>query len=560
MKYLGFFLIALLACKITFAQQPSRGNDNYVIQDSILIPTNSGIDISAIIVRKKGNSGPLPAILFYTTYYQGPNDAIFAKRSADRGYVGIVAYARGIRTDLKHYAPYQHEQKDIYDILDWISKQSWCNGSIGMYGGSYTGFSQWATAKNIHPALKTIVPQVAVMPGFDVPMENNVQMNLGLYWPNDNIYKNAPIRRSLPFEWYQQGIAFEKLDSLAGYKNEIFQEWLQHPAYDNYWQSMVPSPEEYEKINIPVLSTTGYYDGSQIGALQYFKLHNKYNKDANHYFVIGPYDHWGGQARPSLNLMGYEIDSVANISMMDLAYQWLDYILKGKPKPALLKDKLNYQVMGTNEWQHAASLNSINNDTLTFYLHSGGLVNVKPRLAAFEKQVVDFGDRETQNNYFTPNIIFDSLDISHGLTFTTAAFEEDFTMNGSFAGELAAEINKRDMDISLALYELLPNGKYFFLTRYIGRASYAKDSGSRHLLQPGKKESIVFDNTRFVSKKIGKGSRFVILLNINKHPFEIINYGSGKPVAEETIADAGEPLQIKWYNNSYIKIPVHRNR
>ena len=37
---------------------------------------------------------------------------------------------------------------------------------------------------------------------------------------------------------------------------------------------------------------------------------------------------------------------------------------------------------------------------------------------------------------------------------------------------------------------------------------------------------------------------------------EIINYGSGKPVSEETIKDAGEPLQIKWHNESYIKIPV----
>ena len=90
--------------------------------------------------------------------------------------------------------PYENEQDDIYDIIDWISKQEWCNGKVGMYGGSYTGFSQWSTVKNSHPALKTIVPQVAVMPGFDAPMENNVQMNLGLYWPNDNIYKKAPIR------------------------------------------------------------------------------------------------------------------------------------------------------------------------------------------------------------------------------------------------------------------------------------------------------------------------------------------------------------------------------
>ena len=543
----------------SFAQDPKQNDSSYIIQDSVLIPTRSGIAISAIIIRKELNPSPLPAILFYTTYYQGSGDAIFGKKSADRDYVGIVAYARGIRTDLENYAPYEHEGTDIYDIIDWVSKQVWCNGSVGMYGGSYTGYSQWATVKDIHPALKTIVPQVAVMPGFDVPMENNVQMNLGLYWPHDNIYKNKPLKRSLPFEWFETGIAFQNMDSLAGYQNPIFQKWLSHPEYDDYWQSMVPSPQEYSIIDIPVLTTTGYYDGAQIGAIEYFKQHTKYNKHANHYFVIGPYDHWGGQSVPAKNLMGYEIDSIANINMMDLAYQWLDYILKDKPKPELLKDKVNYQVMGTNEWKHAPSLQAMNNDTLTFYLEQNKLVAQKPKKEGFEKQTVDFGERESQNTYYTPEIIFDTLDASNGLIFKTEPFENDFAINGSFTGNLFASINKQDMDVSLALYELMADGKYFFLTRYVGRASYAKDNSNRQLLRSGKKESIPFSNTRFVSKNIDKGSCLVILLNINKHPFEIINYGSGKPVAEESIKDAGEALQINWHNASYIKLPVWKN-
>lgn len=542
-----------------FAQQQSQNDSIYTIKDSVLIPTKNGIDISAIIVRKKTNTSPLPAILFYTTYHQGSGDAIFGKRSADRDYVGIVAYARGIRTDINNYKPYENEATDIYDIIDWISKQPWCNGSVGMFGGSYTGFSQWATAKNVHPALKTIVPQVAVMPGYDTPMENNVQMNLGLYWSHDNVYKKEPLRRSLPFEWFEDGIAFKEMDSLAGYKNSVFQKWLQHPNYDNYWQSLVPSPEEYAKLNIPILTTTGYYDGSQIGAIQYFKMHNKYNKNANHYFVIGPYDHWGGQRRPAKNLMGYEIDSVANVSMMELAYDWLDFILKGKSKPELLKGKVNYQVMGTNEWRHSSSLQGINSDTLTFYLDKTTLSAQKPNVSTFEKQIVDFKDRETENNYYTPEIIFDTLDASNGLVFSTEPFQNEFNINGSFTGNLWATINKKDMDVSLALYELMPDGRYFFLTRYIGRASFAKDNSKRQLLQPNKKENIPFDNTRFVSKKINKGSRLVILLNINKHPFEIINYGSGKPVSEETMQDAGEPLQIKWHNDSFIKIPIWKD-
>jgi hypothetical protein len=559
MKHLFCTILLLTSYSAMFAQQSKENDTIYTVQDSVLIPTRSGIDISAIIVHKKGNTNPLPAILFYTTYHQGTGDAILGKRSADKDYVGIVAYARGIRTDLINYAPYENEGTDIYDIIDWISKQTWCNGKVGMLGGSYTGFSQWATAKNVHPALKTIVPQVAVMPGFDVPMENNVQSNISLSWPYESIYKSEPIRRSLPFEWYEEGSSYSSLDSLVGVPNPIFQKWLQHPNYDAYWKSLVPTPQEYAKIDIPVLSTTGYYDGSQISSLQYFKLHNQYNKNANHYFAIGPYDHWGGQRKASPNLMGYEIDSVANVSMGNLAYEWLDWILKDGKKPELLKDKVNYQVMGTNEWKHAPTLQKINNDTLIFYLDQNTLSVQKPKTKGFEKQTIDFKDREGQNNYYTPEIVFDTLDTSNGLTFKTLPFEKDFSMNGSFTGNLFATINKKDMDVSLALYELTPDGKYFFLTRYVGRASYAKDNTKRQLLDPNKKESIPFDNTRFISKKISKGSRLIILLNINKHPFEIINYGSGKQVSDETIKDAGEPLEIKWHNESFIKIPIWKN-
>ena len=435
MRYsFSVLIFVLISWNISFAQQSNPADSLYSIRDSVLIPTKSGVPVSAIIVRKKANVSPLPVILFYTTYYQGPGDAILGKRSAERDYVGVVAYARGIRTNLKDYAPYEHEAADIYDIIDWISKQSWCNGKVGMYGGSYTGYAQWAATKKLHPALKTIVPQVAVMPGFDVPMENNVPTTNILSWPHDNIYKYPPLRRSLPFEWFEKGTSFRSLDSLAGQPDSIFQLWLRHPAYDAYWKAMAPTPSDFAGLNIPVLSTTGYYDGAQISALHYFILHNKYNPKANHYFVIGPYDHWGGQRKASENLMGYKIDSVANISMGELAFQWLDYILKDGAKPSLLADKVNYQVMGTNTWKHVASLDRMTNGTMKFYLDNHLLNDTKPTNHSSLSQTVDFRDRKNQNNYYTPDIIFDTLDISNGLVFTSKTFEKAFELNGSFSG------------------------------------------------------------------------------------------------------------------------------
>jgi predicted acyl esterase len=101
---------------------------------------------------------------------------------------------------------------------------------------------------------------------------------------------------SINTKWYKSGKAFRALDTISGKPSKIFQRWLDHPSYDQYWQKMVPYKEEFAHINIPILTTTGYYDDDQIGALYYYKEHLKYNKNAEHYLVIGPYNHGGAQS------------------------------------------------------------------------------------------------------------------------------------------------------------------------------------------------------------------------------------------------------------------------
>ncbi len=131
-------------------------------------------------------------------------------------------------------------------------------------------------------------------------------------------------------------------------------------------------------------------------------------------------------------------------------------------------------------------------------------------------------------------------------------------INGSFVGEIRLSINKKDLDLGLTLYELMPDGEYFHLGYYIGRASYSADITRRNLLTPGKKESIPFSNTKLVSRQLSKGSRLVIYLDVNKNSFSQLNYGSGKDVSTENMNDSGEPLTVKWYNDSFVKIPVLR--
>ena len=102
---------------------------------------------------------------------------------------------------------------------------------------------------------------------------------------------------------------------------------------------MTPQKQEFSRINIPVLTITGYWDDDQLGAMYYYKQHNLWNKNATCYLLIGPYDHAGAQGFPGKTLAGYKIDSVANIPILKIVFQWMDYVLKDSSRPAILQTK-----------------------------------------------------------------------------------------------------------------------------------------------------------------------------------------------------------------------------
>lgn len=563
-----FFLFSTLA----FGQAQDLGAD-YEVQDQVMIASSDGASISAIVVRKKSASLPLPTVLQFTIYAR-ERDITSLKEAADHGYVGVMAYSRGKYLSPDVIAPYEHDAKDAYAVIDWISKQSWSNGAVGMYGGSYNGFTQWAAAKRLHPALKTIVPYVANRPGMGLPMENNIFINPNYQWTfyvsNNKMVDNAVNDdrarfRKMQTAWWDSGKAYRVIDQIDGTPNPILQRWLQHPGYDHFWQDMVPYQNEFAHITIPVLSIDGYYNDSQVSGLYYLREHTKYRPNAEHYLIIGPYGHFGAQRGGEKILNGMQVDASAMIDTKKITYEWLDYILKQGAKPEVLKDKINYYVIGENQWRHAPSLEQMSNASLQFYLSDvkkNGRYRLDPQRPAQTKyltQSVDFKDRKDSNNDYYPDpIIRKEIDSSNGFIFVSDALKEDVIVNGSFEGDIVTSINKRDMDFGIVLYELTPEGEYFHLSYVIERASYAKDATRRQLLQANQISHLPLPQTRLISKQLKKGSRIVVYLNVNKNAYAQLNYGTGKDVSDETILDAKEKLKVKWYNQSVIRIPVLR--
>jgi uncharacterized protein len=58
-------------------------------------------------------------------------------------------------------------------------------------------------------------------------------------------------------ELYLSQRPFRELDEIVGNRSTTFQTWIAHPTPDDYWDQMALSPEEYDRIDIPILTITG---------------------------------------------------------------------------------------------------------------------------------------------------------------------------------------------------------------------------------------------------------------------------------------------------------------
>lgn len=572
----------------------------YATDTDVLINVRQGVDIAAVIVRPKTSSKPLPTLLEYTPYVT----ATFDKEVAAHGYVAVVAYSRGRGKSTGEPLPYQHDGEDARAVINWITQQPWSDGVVGMYGSTYSGFTPWAAAKRLPAALKAIAVTSPTAPGIDVPDDGGVARNSAYRWSlamtnviDDKTYNDAAVWRGLDQKWYASGKPYRDYGGDYGKPNPLFQRWLNHPSYDKFWQSLIPYEKELAKVNIPVLTITGYYAAGAAGALHYFNAHHRYRSNTNHTLVVGPYDDGVMQRGVQPLLRGYQLDPAALVDLRELRYQWFDHVLKGAAAPALLQSTVNYQVMGANEWRHAPSLEKMSDGPLRFYLDSAavgashhlsqrlpgksGSAGAKGKSAhalkgrpagskgrgrvsdpGYVDQEVDLTDRKDAADWAPQlDIASKSVDIRNATAYVSDPLPHPLELRGLWSARFDMTVNKMDVDLRIAAYELLPGGDYVQLFEpYTVRASYAKDRVHRALLKAGERQPLAFRIERLTSRRLQAGSRLVLVLGVNKRPDEEINYGSGEDVSTESLEneDSRVPLRIRWYSDSYIEMGMGR--
>lgn len=565
----GGFLLSMSAVlalgTALFAQQPPPGapGANVDMQWGVKIPMRDGVSLNATVYRAHGQKDPLPVVFTLTPYISDT----YLERAvyfAGHGYVFALVDVRGRGNSAGVFEPFTNDPKDGHDIVEWLAKQPWSNGKVAMWGGSYAGFDQWATAKEFPPHLATIVPAAAAHPGVDFPFQYNIFTPYDVQWltftsgvtGNGNLFGSSSFWGAKAREYYNGHAAFREYDRIVGNPNAIFQKWIQHPVPDDYYDAMAPSPDHYKRFQIPILTITGHYDGDQPGAFTYYTRHMQYGSaqgKQNHYLIIGPWDH-AGTRTPKTDVGGLKFGAASVLDLNKLHEEWYDWTMKSGAKPAFLKKRVAYYVVGAEEWKYADSLEAIANEKRTLYLassgtaqdvfHSGSLAEKPGSSSPGDTWTYDPLDTRPGANepdeepaYLISQSSAHNL-FGNGAIYHGEPFAEATEVSGFPKLTLWLSMDVPDTDLGAELYEILPDGGSVLLSSAALRARYRQSLRQEKLVPSGVPEKYVFDNFSFFSRRIAKWSRLRLLVRCVNSISAEKNYNSGGVVAAETAKDA----------------------
>lgn len=563
-------------------EQAGEAGKNVDLLWGVKIPMRDGIHLNATVYKPK-NAGPVPAIVTLTPYIADSYHPR-AFHFAQHGYAFILADCRGRGNSQGEFKPFMNEGPDGHDIVEWLAVQPWCDGSVTMWGGSYGGFDQWMTLKEFPAHLKTIVPAAAAHQGVDFPFFQNIFYSYEMQWltlvsgvtGNSNLFGEQAFWIEKFRELYLNHLPYQELDRIVGNGSTSFQTWIQHPTPDPYWDRLALTAADYDRIDIPILTITGHYDGDQPGAMHYYQCHMASASPARdrHYLVIGPWDH-AGTRTPSQEFGGLKFGDASLVDLNKLHVEWYDWTIKGGPQPEFLKKRVAYYVMGAEEWKYADSLDAIAGGVKQLYLrsdgeandlfHSGSLDETPPAQSAPDRYVYDPLDtrpadleQEEVKDYLTDQRYALNL-FGNGLVYHSAPFAGATEITGFPRLVAWIALDVPDTDFQVQISEIMPDGAHILLAQDMLRARYRDSLRQENLVVPGEINRYEFDSFTFFSRQIAKGSRLRLVLTCPNSIFVQKNYNSGGVVAQESGQDA-HTAHVTLYHDaehpSYLELPI----
>ena len=475
------------------------------IDFNIRVKMRDGVELSADLYRPDVE-GQFPVILSRTPYIK-TGMLKSGRYFAENGYVYVAMDVRGRGDSDGTFVPYRNDGQDGYDVIEWCAAQPWSTGKVGTTGGSYLGRIQWLTAVLQPPHLVTMAAMVTPSDPFvEWPTGTRLPMDISWYhYTAGHVSQNMD---AVDWTKIHKHLPLRTMDEEAGRPNPFWKEDLDHPKLDAYWEP-IRYQNKYDRVKVPVLHISGWYDDEQIGTPLNFigmTTHGPAEVRAKQKILMGPWPH----AINSTSKLG-EVDFGPSgiIDLNGFLLRWFDFWLKGKDTGIMSEPPVRVFVMGENKWTDEDEWPIGTTQWTKYYIHSKGRANSlfgngslstappgpepADSYTSDPEQPVPF---ITEPSFAQMGSADDYRPVERRddvLVYTSEPLAEDTTVCGPIKVQLFASSTAKDTDFMGLLIDVWPDGFAQRLIDGMVRARYREGLEKPSFIEPGKAYAYILD-------------------------------------------------------------------
>jgi putative CocE/NonD family hydrolase len=469
------------------------------------IPMRDGVTLSADLYRPDA-PGRFPVILTRTPYLKSPRDKEGLERCryfAARGYVYVVADVRGRGDSGGTFVPYIDEGRDGWDAIEWCSAQPWSTGKVATVGGSYTAKNQWLAAIEQPPHLAAMVTMVTPSDPF-VEWPTGVPIPMDISWHQFTAGHMLQNLDAVTWDKVHRHLPLLTMDEAVGRPLPYWREMFEHARLDDWWE-----PQRYQnkldRVKVPVLHLSGWYDDEQVGTPLNFagmvaRAATREIRQSQK-LIMGPWPH-NVAAQPT-KLGEVDFGPTAKIDLSATLLRWFDHWLKGIDTGLMNEPPVRIFVMGANKWRDENEWPPARAKFVKYFLHSrrranslygdGSLSAAEPgsderedHYSSDPERPVPFITEPTFAQIGGPDDYRPVERRDDVLVYTTEPLAADTEVTGPVRARLFAASTARDTDFTAKLLDVWPDGYAQRLCDGMVRARFREGMDKPALIEPGK--------------------------------------------------------------------------
>ena len=454
------------------AKAQSASRNSFKLDKNVLIRMRDDVEI-AVDVYRPDVEGKVPAILVYMPYHKdgyAVRDFDFPEFFLSKGYAMVYADIRGTggSTGVMDSFFRTTESEDGKEIVEWIAKQDWCTGNVGMTGVSYPGFTSNFVATLGAPHLKAIVPIDGTSDKYQSLYPNG---NPRIFFPGYiNAFRMAfdfapPGYRDPEGRWAK--VWEEHLE-----KNKpLFLTELAHQTWDSYHDESA-MVSKASNVRAATYIIGGWND---LFVWQPFALYNAIPSGVPKKLLMGPWTH----GRPDKQLPGPSIDYLGEL------LRWFDQHLKGvntgimdEPPITIFVNKYDEPTrrreVDSGEWRCEAEWPLKRAKDSPMYLNRGGELSASADTSRDEIDTLIYDPSVGTASRLWNAMGWDTslptdqrTDEMNSLVYTSSAMGEDTEVTGEPLVTLYVSTTSEIAAICVKLNDVAPDGKSEQISRRI---------------------------------------------------------------------------------------------